>query len=177
MPAEPSVLHLGIIPRHVPCTGCQSYASVPSNPVVVVEGEKCVDAAKAVFPFSVVVTSPGGSNGVLQADWTPLAGRTRVSSGRISIFPGQSMRPLLPTSLVTLGVPEISIVDAERLAEINLEGRKRETIPGWDVSDAIEEGRAQKSSGLTRLQPHSLTIQGHALFPLAALRCRLRASL
>ena len=65
-------------PAPCPLYGLPDLRERPNASIVVVEGEKCADAAKAVFPSSVVVTSPGGSNGALKADWTPLAGRKHV---------------------------------------------------------------------------------------------------
>ena len=40
--------------------------------VIVVEGEKCVEAAERVFPRSVVVTWAGGSKAIDKTDWQPL---------------------------------------------------------------------------------------------------------
>src|ERR1700724_1881136 len=44
----------------------------PAAPVVIVEGEKCAEAAGALFPESVVTTSSGGSNAAGKTDWSPL---------------------------------------------------------------------------------------------------------
>jgi len=43
------------------------------TPIIVVEGEKCVDAMTELG--FVATTSPNGANGAKHADWTPLAGR------------------------------------------------------------------------------------------------------
>jgi hypothetical protein len=42
--------------------------------------------------------------------------------------------------LSDLGIPEILIVDALRLAEVDFLHSKRETLAGWDIADAIDEG-------------------------------------
>jgi putative DNA primase/helicase len=144
-------------PAPRPLYGLPELRERPYASIVVVEGEKCVEAANAVFPFSVVVTSPGGSNGALQADWTPLAGRARVLIWPDLDAPGTKYATTVASILADLGIPEISIVDAERLAEIDLEGRKRETITGWDVSDAIDEGCAPeklRADAVAAAQPH-----------------------
>ena len=48
----------------------------PQQPVLVVEGEKTVLAAAALFPVDwVVTTSAGGSNAAKQSDWRVLKGR------------------------------------------------------------------------------------------------------
>ena len=60
----------------------------PDKFVIVVEGEKCADAARDVFPAHIVTTWAGGSDAEDKTDWSPLAGRTallladRDASGR-----------------------------------------------------------------------------------------------
>src|SRR5215212_6639177 len=68
-------------PEPRPLYGLDRLAHDPSAPLVVVEGEKCADAAVAVFPRSAVITSPGGSKVARKADWSPLKGR------RVLIWP------------------------------------------------------------------------------------------
>jgi putative DNA primase/helicase len=130
--------------KHHPCPrplyGLPELRERPTASVVVVEGEKCADAAKIVFPSSVIITSPGGSNGALQADWTPLSGRSRVLIWPDLDAPGTKYATTVADILVDLGIPEILIVDAQRLAEVDPSGRRRETTPGWDVADAVAEG-------------------------------------
>lgn len=46
--------------------------------VLVVEGEKACDAARAMFPQFAVITWPGGASAVKRADWSPLDGRRVV---------------------------------------------------------------------------------------------------
>lgn len=48
----------------------------PNLPVIVVEGEKCVDSLQKVFSEYVVTTWQGGANAVDKSDFTPLFGRT-----------------------------------------------------------------------------------------------------
>ena len=47
----------------------------PEGPVLVVEGEKCVEAVRQAWPEREVVCWPGGTDSWSRADWTPLAGR------------------------------------------------------------------------------------------------------
>ena len=60
----------------------------PDKFVIVVEGEKCADAARDGFPAHTVTTWAGGSGAEDKTDWSPLAGRTallladRDASGR-----------------------------------------------------------------------------------------------
>jgi hypothetical protein len=50
----------------------------PDKPVLVVEGEKAVDAARDIITCHVVTTWPGGSKAIKEADWRPLRGRDVV---------------------------------------------------------------------------------------------------
>ncbi|MCZ6608356.1 MAG: DUF6371 domain-containing protein, partial [Alphaproteobacteria bacterium] len=61
------------VPR--PLYGLDRLAARPDAPVLVCEGEKTADAAAALFPDHVVVTSPSGSKAAHMADWAPLQGR------------------------------------------------------------------------------------------------------
>jgi putative DNA primase/helicase len=140
-----------------PLYGLPELRERPSASVVVVEGEKCADAAKAVFPSSVIVTSPGGSNGALQTDWTNLVGRKRVLIWPDLDAPGAKYATTVANILVDLGIPEVLMVDAQQLAEIDPAGRRRETVAGWDVADALEEGYEPEKLGVAAVaaaQPH-----------------------
>lgn len=97
-------------------------------PVLVVEGEKCADAAHEVLGDRFcVLTWPGGGKAVGKADFTPLAGRAVV------IWPDCD----------TPGAAAAEAV-AARLAELNTASHivaiQGEKPAGWDVADAIAEG-------------------------------------
>ena len=47
----------------------------PDGTVVVVEGEKCVEAVRRAWPTQAVTCWPGGGEAWKLTDWTPLAGR------------------------------------------------------------------------------------------------------
>jgi hypothetical protein len=113
----------------------------PDASVVVVGDEKCVEAAKKVFPSSVIVTSPGGPNAAMQADWTALGGRSRVLIWPDLDEPGFKYATIVSELLGDLGIPVVLIVDAQRLAEVDPTGGSREAITGWNVADAVSEGR------------------------------------
>lgn len=61
--------------------GAELLAQHPGKPVLVVEGEKATDAARLLFTGFVVVSWPGGVNGVDVADWQLLHGRDVVLWG------------------------------------------------------------------------------------------------
>ena len=50
----------------------------PNAPVLIVEGEKTVEAAKLLFPDYVVITSCGGANAANQTNWSTLEGRNVI---------------------------------------------------------------------------------------------------
>jgi hypothetical protein len=66
------------IPGLQPLYRLEALSADPCLAVVVVEGEKCADAAQVVFPSDIVVTSPGGAGSVASADWSVLADRDVV---------------------------------------------------------------------------------------------------
>lgn len=53
----------------------------PDAPVLVVEGEKAADEAQKLFRDHVAITSPGGANAAMKADWRPLKGRDVIVWG------------------------------------------------------------------------------------------------
>lgn len=62
-----------------PLYGLDRLAARPDATVLLVEGEKCADAAQLQFPDLVVVSWPGGCNAEGKVDWTPLAGRKVIT--------------------------------------------------------------------------------------------------
>ncbi|MGF7163499.1 hypothetical protein FHS85_005168 [Rhodoligotrophos appendicifer] len=74
-----------------PLYGLERLAEQPRANVVIVEGEKCADRARQLFPQHVVVTWPSGGKAVRHADWTPLKGR-KSSFGRTPTNPVTSLR-------------------------------------------------------------------------------------
>jgi len=118
--------------------------------VLVVEGEKCVDAARAeLSEWFDVVSWPGGGRAVDKADWSPLRGRKVViwpdcDSKREKGDAPEHERPFLPQEKQP-GVLAAKAVLAQllaqdcqvRLVEIPAIGEKPD---GWDVADAIADG-------------------------------------
>nr|WP_246591083.1 DUF6371 domain-containing protein [Georgfuchsia toluolica] len=62
-------------PEPRPLYGLDRLAAKPDATVLLVEGEKCADAAAEVLPEYAVLTWPGGCKAVKKVDWRPLAGR------------------------------------------------------------------------------------------------------
>ncbi len=138
-----------------PLYGLQRFAQ--REYVLIVEGEKCADAAHAALgEWFDVVCWPGGGKAVSKAEWSALAGR------KIIIWPDcDSQRDkageLLPEHPVPAaqgqagkqGQPGIKAAEdiAKVLLELGCQVRVV-AIPapgamtdGWDVFDALEEGK------------------------------------
>lgn len=115
------------------------------GPVLVVEGEKCADAAAQLLADSPlqVVTWPGGSKAVDKVDWAPLHGRD------VLIWPDCDAQRDKHTTELLPEPAQPGIKAAERIAEL-LAGKAKVRIvvipapgakpAGWDVADAVAEG-------------------------------------
>ncbi len=112
---------------------------------MVVEGEKCADAAKSIFPDHVVVTSAGGAGSAGESDWTVLRGRSHALIWPDLDTPGAKYAVDVKGILAALGIADISIVDAQRLADGDLAFSEREKVEGWDVADVVDEGHASEA--------------------------------
>lgn len=143
-------------PEPRPLYGLDRLAARPEAFVLVVEGEKCADAAQAELPDLVVVSWPGGGKAVGKADWRPLAGRKaggwadcdakreRLTKAEREAKVAEDSKPLLPVEKQP-GVMAMEKIGALVLAQgarwwdmtIPLPGEKPD---GWDVADAIDEG-------------------------------------
>jgi len=142
------------VPR--PLYGLDRLAANPSAVVLLVEGEKCADAAQAELPELVVVSWPGGGKADGKVDWAPLFGRKVITwadadAKRVPLTPAeraggvlQADKPLLPEDeqpgFATMARIRESLVSAgAKVWNVALPpvGAKAD---GWDVADAIEEG-------------------------------------
>ena len=139
-----------------PMYGLDRLAARPEATVLLVEGEKCTDAAQAELPELVVVSWPGGGKAVDLVDWAPLAGRKVMAwadcdAKRERLTPADReagmidlSKPLLPEDKQP-GVVAMTKIAAHALAlgcrwwdvKIPAPGDKPD---GWDVADAIADG-------------------------------------
>jgi len=143
-------------PEPRPLYGLDRLAARPAATVLVVEGEKCADAAQAELPDLAVISWPGGGKAVDKADWSPLAGRKVMGwadcdAKRERLTPENKAagmielsKPLLPAEKQP-GVLAMAKVAAQALGrgcrfwdvKIPAPGEKPD---GWDVADAIADG-------------------------------------
>ncbi|MCA3108459.1 MAG: hypothetical protein IOD09_20610 [Rhodocyclaceae bacterium] len=114
------------------------------RPVLVVEGEKCVDAAASVLGASHWVTCwSGGGNAVHKADFSPLAGRRVILWPDCDAKLDKASKALLPEE------KQPGVKAMERAAQMLLElgcdvsivaiPRPGDRPDGWDVADLIAE--------------------------------------
>ena len=109
-----------------PLYGLDRLAKRPNAPVLIVEGEKCADAAQAILTRAVVVTWPGGSKAIRYTDFSALAER------KVTIWPdadeagqkaAEDIASILEDSAASVKIMQVY-------------GKPK----GWDIADAIEEG-------------------------------------
>lgn len=139
--------HAVQFPAPRPLYGLERLDALPRRTILIVEGEKCCDAAVAVLAETFIVLSwPGGAKAVKKADWTPLAGYP------VLIWPDCDAQ-LDKAGVLKPPAQQPGIIAAEQIAEILLTGENKAAmvrivdIPapgavpgGWDVADAIAEG-------------------------------------
>lgn len=139
-----------------PIYGLDRLAARPDAPVLLVEGEKCADAAAGELPDLVVVSWPGGGKAVKKVDWSPLAGRkvilwpdadakrVRLSRDEEAAGVDQASKPLLPEDEQP-GHKAMADIAAQlagldcRLWSVAVPAAG-EKPDGWDVADAIADG-------------------------------------
>lgn len=145
--------------------------------VLIVEGEKCVDAAHAVLgDWFDVVSWPGGGKAVSKADWSPLKGRKVIIWPDCDSKTDKKTHELLPEQASPGQQGQPGIKAAEDIAKtlLALECTVRiVAVPtpgtvadGWDVADAIAEGRTGED--LKAWIYKSLRESVHAISPAPA---------
>lgn len=157
--------HWMAFPEPRPLFGLEKLAARPEATVLLVEGEKCVQAADASLAFAdyVAVSWPGGGKAVPKAFWMALAKRkvlawpdadakrVKLTKAEMAALPSkdeqvaaQALKPLLPEceqpGIMTMEQAAGEIVrqgGRVRIVNIPAPGEKPD---GWDVADAIAEG-------------------------------------
>ncbi|MBX3629327.1 MAG: hypothetical protein KF908_05310 [Nitrosomonas sp.] len=127
--------------------------------VLLVEGEKCADAARAVIGDRfVIVTWPGGGKAVGKIDWRPLGGRKvfawadcdaqreKLTKAERDAGVDPTTKPLLPEKnqpgmKAMLDIRRMVLdIDASTRFEIVDIPEAGKMVPGWDIADAIDDG-------------------------------------
>ncbi len=114
------------IPR--PLMNLNILAHTPSKPVILVEGEKCVEMLQEIIKKNAVVMCwPGGSKAIDKVDWTAL------KECNVMLWPdadraGKDAMNTIAGKLQTIATA-IKIIDIPK-----------DKPKGWDCADAIEDG-------------------------------------
>jgi len=115
----------------------------PDADVIVCEGEKAADAAAALFPDYVVITSPNGAKAADNADWSFLVGR------RVAIWPDHDSEGLAYAA----DVSRLALAaGAESVAVVRVPDG---FPPKWDLADALPDSVTQDD--LCRLLADAVT--------------------
>ena len=123
--------------------------------VVMVEGEKCADAAMVLFPLPKYVTTTilNGCQSASKADFKPLIGRN-VWLWPDNDEPGKSGMGAIGNALKKQGTENVSLFSLDSFLNFP-NGTQRESLPkGWDVADAVIEGFSAEF--IQSILPHSL---------------------
>ena len=127
-----------------PLYNLQEIVSRPDVPVMVVEGEKTVEAAKKLFPEYVVTTSSGGAQAPRFSNWSYLSDRD-VIIARDNDITGSRYAKTLNDILTKQGAKSISGLSPLRLGSyVIVDGkptkRGEETAKKYDLADSVADG-------------------------------------
>lgn len=153
-----------------PLYGLDRLAAKPEATVLVVEGEKCADAAHEELPELAVVSWPGGGKADGKVDWQPLAGRKVMTwadadakreklskaeadalvagldaaAAAQALAAAQAAKPLLPDDEQPGVQTMIRVREVLRSLDCKLWDVRLPPAgakpDGWDVADAVVEG-------------------------------------
>ena len=111
-----------------PILNLDKVKALPNKAILVVEGEKCAEAATKLQSDYIVVTWSGGAGGVSKTDFSPLRGRNIV------LWPDNDKAGA--NAMFTIAEMLAPFCDNIRMLGVPIQGKPQ----GWDIADAIEEG-------------------------------------
>lgn len=117
----------------------------PDYPVLIVEGEKTVQAAEQLFPDYVVITSCGGASAANQTDWSVLEGRDIIiapDNGTAGNDYGKAVLRLCQKSGYINSVKFLypKTLGSYIIENSNIIERKDDIPEGYDLADSLAEG-------------------------------------
>lgn len=127
---------LQAFPDPRPLYGLEDLATKRGAPVLLVEGEKCRAAGAGAWAKYVVLSWPGGSNGVAKVDWSVLEGCDVTlwpdadKAGRKAMLGEVDYAGRAHVGIAQL----LSRVRVRSMRYIDVEGRPK----GWDIADALD---------------------------------------
>ena len=169
------------VPDPRPLYGLELLAQRPNASVIVVEGEKCAEAARRIFPDHVVVSPMNGARSPHEADWSPLQGRD-ITICRDNDKPGEAFEQTVGRILLRLAC-NVAAVDITALVALAVSARGAAVkADGWDIADAAalwEMPEALRAAVLGLVRPFALMLDLSELergeqtaFDLLIERCR-----
>jgi putative DNA primase/helicase len=127
-----------------PIYGLEKLALAPGRQVLIVEGEKTVDAAQRLVGQNLVVVGwPGGAMGIRKVDWTPLVGRpvVLVPDADLKRLNDDILKPYedQPGARAMQTIGELLVAQGNAVKVVNV-GLDETRADGWDLADAEAEG-------------------------------------
>lgn len=137
-------------PSPRPLYGLEVLREQPQAKVLIVEGEKCVAAARTRFDprAHVAMCWPGGTAGVMHTDWQPLIGR------QVTIWPDADEPGWEAAAKIARLLEELNLT----VGIIDVKGQPS----GWDIADLIDSG-ASTIDVATYARSHRLTLEDFML--------------
>ncbi len=124
-----------------------AMAERPDAPVLICEGEKTTDAAAALFPDHVCITSQGGAAAAAKSDWSPLAGRS------VAIWPDHDKPGAGYAGAVAV------LARAAGAASVRVVAVPEDWPAGWDLADPLPNGVS--SERLREMLAEASDVAGH----------------
>jgi hypothetical protein len=123
----------------LPLFGLPEILANPDKPIVLVEGEKKVDAARVILRDEAIPTTAAmGAFSIHRTDWSPVAGRTFII-WRDHDLAGERYLRAAAEALNKVGCG-ILVIDVAELVKIDGGARGVTHNPdGWDCADALLE--------------------------------------
>lgn len=136
----------------------------PDAPIIVCEGEKTAEAAKALFPDYVATTPMHGAKSPQKTDWSAVKGRRVIIATDYDEAGGQFGDAVYDLCM-TAGADSIFHLPAEEVGkrhpvETGFEPRGSDVPQGYDLADTLEDGWTfQDMDRFLKLVPPSLYIK------------------
>jgi 5S rRNA maturation endonuclease (ribonuclease M5) len=134
----------GGLPNSRPLYNLTEILAKQDSTVLIVEGEKTVEAAKILFPDFVVTTSSGGANQAKNTDWQHLRDRDIIfcpDAGEA----GENYLKSVIKELRGVGAKVSRLLEPSKLSLYAIQDgvitkRKDEAPKGYDLADSLAEG-------------------------------------
>lgn len=132
-------------PTPYPLYNLLELVSRPNASVLIVEGEKTVEAAKRLFPDFVVVTSCGGANATKKTDWSTLEGRDIIIAPDNDKAGEDYAQAVIKQCEKSGYIKSLKLLKPEILGKFIVEDsslveRKGDIPKGYDLADSLAEG-------------------------------------